>query len=481
MLPTMGCPTRSTSSPRCASATRLFSLFDAVPAALNPSRFPIALMFVFIVMGIFTIGDGFTQRDFTTRGLHAPERTPSDARIAAMRAQAAVREAVADPVAFDGMLQLLAADQQQAGDGVLTWNLSIEALREIARDGVATRLDEIAADATLDDAARARATTGANKALARALATIEEVRPRRLFESFAQDEKRAASQVIMELFALDFDGFLVAISQAVAGTPAALWRADPVAASLVLLAVLACACFAMTALSRMSASELARGIKLSAREGAWFARDRSMRCLMLPLAPVALVAVLLVIPAVLSALLWVPGVDMLSAVLFPAALLFSLLACVVAVVASLALLLMPPAVAVEDADLADAVTRAASLVIARPMDWFLVLLITIAAISIGSVLVGVGLEWSESLLLGSGSLFSKPTTLPASMGLDGGVDTLFSTQRYAGLIVSAWFTLFHALFGAYVLSLLSELATRAYFLMRFRVEGEDVSSMALSE
>ncbi len=437
-------------------------------------------MFVLIVSGIFGMGDGFTQHDFTTRGLSAPERTPSDARLAAMRAQAAVREAVANPVAFDGMLQLLSAEHEQEDGGVRTWDISIEALREIARDGVAQRIEGIAADGTLDEQSQARAVLAAERGLARALAIIEEVRPRGLFEAFAQEERRAAARAVLAVFALDFDGFLVAASDALITTPASLWKIDPLASSIALLAVLASACFAMTALARMSACSLARGRRVSAREGAWFARERSLRCLALPLAPVAIIALLLLVPACIGALLAIPGADILGAILFPLALVFALLACVVAVASAFSLLLMPAAVAVEDADLADAITRAASFVIARPIDWLLVFLAALAVLAIGGVLVGVGLEWTESLLLAGGTLFMEPATLKANLGAEGGIDMLFATPRYAGLIVAAWIALFHALLGAYLLSLLSELSARAYFLMRYRVEGEDPSTMTIS-
>ena len=472
----MGCSTTDSSS-RGIVSPRFVSLFDAIPAALQPSRFPIALLCVLLFGGLLSLGDALAPHDFTARGLHLAERTSSDARIAAMRAEAAVREAVADPIAFDEMLQLMAADAKASG-AVRTWDVSCETLAEIARDGVASRVALIEADATLDDAARARATLAAKNGLSRALDTIDECRPRGLFESFAQEEQRAASQLVMALFALDFDGFCLAASGAIFRAPYALWRLEPFATSVVLLAILACACFAATALARMSALDLAMGRKLSAREGAWYAGDRAVRCFALPLAPVAVVVLLLLVPAILGTLSALPGVDVLSALLFPIALLFALLASVVAIVSLLALPLMPAAVAVEDSDLADAITRATSLVLARPLDWLLVLVTSLVTLAIGGCIVSIVLQVTEVLSLSAASVFLEPTSLESAAAGDGeGVELLTGTSRFAGVLLSGWLTLFHALLGAYLFSLLGELATRAYLLMRARVEGEDPTTV----
>ena len=367
-----------------------------------------ALLVVLLFGGLFSLADAVQSHDFTQRGLLAAERSTSDARLGAMRASAAVRESLVDTAAFDAALADAAAAESSDGSGVRTWDLSVGELRAFAQAGFSDRVAAIESDDALDDSTRARQTQSAAQQFARALSVIEEVRPRGLFEAFAAEERRAAPQFVTALIDFDLPALLAVSARALIQAPMRLWEVAPWMTSLVLLIVFATGSFAATALCRMSALDLARGQKLSAREGAWYAADRATRCLLLPIAPIGLVLVLLFVPALYGVLLALPMGDIIAAMLFPIALVFALLASVVLIVSFSAMLLYPAAAAVEDADLPDAITRSASFVIARPLLWLGVLSTSLVTLAMGGILVSLLLQVTEALTLIAASVVMGP-------------------------------------------------------------------------
>lgn len=448
---------------------------------MQPSRFPMALLVVLLFGGLFSLADAVQSHDFTQRGLLAAERSTSDARLGAMRASAAVRESLVDTAAFDAALADAAAAESSDGSGVRTWDLSVGELRAFAQAGFSDRVAAIESDDALDDSTRARQTQSAAQQFARALSVIDEVRPRGLFEAFAAEERRAAPQFVTALIDFDLPALLAVSARALIQAPMRLWEVAPWMTSLVLLIVFATGSFAATALCRMSALELARGQKLSAREGAWYAADRATRCLLLPIAPIGLVLALLIVPALYGVLLALPMGDIIAAVLFPIALVFALLASVVLIVSFCAMLLYPAAAAVEDADLPDAITRSASFVIARPLLWLGVLGTSLVTLAMGGILVSLLLQVTEALTLIAASVVMGDSIVEnAASSRLGSVETLSSTQGMSAQILSGWLALFRTLLSAYLFSLLAELSTRAYFYMRARVDGEEVATVAQS-
>ena len=438
---------------------------------MQPSRFPMALLVVLLFGGLFSLADAVQSHDFTQRGLLAAERSTSDARLGAMRASAAVRESLVDTAAFDAALADAAAAESSDGSGVRTWDLSVGELRAFAQAGFSDRVAAIESDDALDDSTRARQTQSAAQQFARALSVIEEVRPRGLFEAFAAEERRAAPQFVTALIDFDLPALLAVSARALIQAPMRLWEVAPWMTSLVLLIVFATGSFAATALCRMSALDLARGQKLSAREGAWYAADRATRCLLLPIAPIGLVLVLLFVPALYGVLLALPMGDIIAAVLFP----------IVLIVSFSAMLLYPAAAAVEDADLPDAITRSASFVIARPLLWLGVLSTSLVTLAMGGILVSLLLQVTEALTLIAASVVMGDSIVEnAASSRLGSVETLSSTQGMSAQILSGWLALFRTLLSAYLFSLLAELSTRAYFYMRARVDGEEVATVAQS-
>ena len=437
---------------------------------MQPSRFPMALLVVLLFGGLFSLADAVQSHDFTQRGLLAAERSTSDARLGAMRASAAVRESLVDTAAFDAALADAAAAESSDGSGVRTWDLSVGELRAFAQAGFSDRVAAIESDDALDDSTRARQTQSAAQQF-----------PRGLFEAFAAEERRAAPQFVTALIDFDLPALLAVSARALIQAPMRLWEVAPWMTSLVLLIVFATGSFAATALCRMSALDLARGQKLSAREGAWYAADRATRCLLLPIAPIGLVLVLLFVPALYGVLLALPMGDIIAAVLFPIALVFALLASVVLIVSFSAMLLYPAAAAVEDADLPDAITRSASFVIARPLLWLGVLSTSLVTLAMGGILVSLLLQVTEALMLIAASVVMGDSIVEnAASSRLGSVETLSSTQGMSAQILSGWLALFRTLLSAYLFSLLAELSTRAYFYMRARVDGEEVATVAQS-
>jgi len=260
--------------------------------------------------------------------------------------------------------------------------------------------------------------------------------------------------------------------------PATAVRSSPMVVVLAFLVMLCVLTFLSGGLCRMAAVHAGRASRLTPQEGATFARQRALNLVSIPVLPVIVLALLAVIVALFAVFLRIPVLNLVAGALFVVPALVGLLIAVLALVAIVSFPLMPAAVAVEDCDAGDAITRAGALVLARPLVWLAVLATSIAVLALGGVLV------QGILQLASGAVSLSLATLGGvagqaiASGDEAEVAALYGPDLLVGSTVWFWSRLFGLLGGAYIFSLLCDLATRSYLLMRARIDGESPATIS---
>jgi hypothetical protein len=181
---------------------------------------------------------------------------------------------------------------------------------------------------------------------------------------------------------------------------------------------------------------------------------------------------------VFAFLLRVPAANLLSGLLFIIPLTIALLGAILALVTILGFPLMPAAIAVEDCDAGDAITRAGALVLARPLLWLAAIATALVVLSIGSLLVSGVLSLASNGVAAAMDTLGGPTGRALASGSANEIDALFGPDRMAALFVGFWMTMFEALAGAYLFALACDLTARAYLLMRARIDGEHPATIS---
>jgi hypothetical protein len=139
---------------------------------------------------------------------------------------------------------------------------------------------------------------------------------------------------------------------------------------------------------------------------------------------------------------------------------------------------MPAAIAVEDCDAGDAITRAGALVLARPLTWIGMLALAIVALVVGGLLVnavlGIALLGVQGLLALLGGTLGDAL----ASGESAEIAALYGPDRIVALLVGVWTALLAACGAAYIFTLACDLGTRGYLWMRERIDGENISTVS---
>lgn len=460
----------STSSGASGLVGCVRALFPGVTSAMQPARLPLALLAVLFVSAFAPIVDLAAGVRLGPRGFSGGALSASELDLAYERARSA-----ASRVAGAEVAALERTASEDGGALAPPRRPSLSELAAAVREGTSTRIAERSAsaggfDADAERFMRSRA--------ADALEAIAQAEPRGVATVFLDGERAALRKCLGALFALDPDALLAGAVEAVFTLPAAAVRRAPVVFPLALLVALCAISFLAGGLCRMAAVHAGRGARLGAREGAQFSRARWPHLVALPLLPSLAIGALALIVALFAVLIQVPVLNLISAALFVVPLLVALLGAVLALVAIAGFPLMPAAVAVEECDAGDAITRAGALVLARPLEWILMLVVSVAALALGGIVVEGALLLARSGIDGLMGLVAGPVGEAFASGGRHAVEALFGPDRLAAMAIGFWRRLFELLGSAYLFGLACDLATRAYLSMRERVDGESPATIA---
>ena len=455
-----------------AADARLPALFSAVTSAMQPARFPLALLAVLVISALAPILDLAAGNHYGARGFAGSALGESEREVAYQRA----RSATSRIAEFE--LQRLergeGADSPDA-DPVPPRRVSLSEMQGAIRGATASIIAERnASEIPLDEVEELRIRERASAAML----IIASAQPRGVASVFLDGERAAAKQVFNGVVRFDAEMFLAGALGAVFSVPAAAIRAAPIVFPLGLIVLLCALTFVAGGSCRMAAVHAGRAARLSARDGASFARKQGLNLVALPILPCIVLGAMALVVVVFAFLLRVPAANLLSGLLFIIPLTIALLGAILALVTILGFPLMPAAIAVEDCDAGDAITRAGALVLARPLLWLAAIATALVVLSIGSLLVSGVLSLASNGVAAAMDTLGGPTGRALASGSPNEIDALFGPDRMAALFVGFWMTMFEALAGAYLFALACDLTARAYLLMRARIDGEHPATIS---
>lgn len=443
-------------------------LFSAITSAMQPARLPIALLAVFIITALAPLVDLAGGRQYGPRGFSSGALSQTELELGEQRARSAANRVAGD--------EIEALDQAARGDGAsparrLTRGELSSAVREATARDIEERLaNGVASDDPELDRMRQRA--------AEALLVISETAPRGIATTFLAAEHAAVRQAVTGVLRLDFNSVLGAVAAGVFTLPIAAIRESPLIFPLALVVVICVISFLAGGSCRMAAIHAGRGGRLTALEGSTFARLRAINLVALPVLPTLLIGTMALVVLAFAAILRIPVLNVVAGALFVIPIVVGLLGAVLLITVVAAFPLMPAAVAVEDCDAGDAITRAGALVLARPLAWIGILLASLVALAVGGLLVNAVIGTASlgiDALLGAvgGAAGHALSTGDASE-----IAALYGPDRLVAILVGFWNGLLDALVAAYVFTLACDLSTRGYFWMRERIDGEHPATIA---
>ena len=455
---------------RLTIASCLGRMFSAVTSAMQPARIPLALLAVLLIGALTPVVDLAGGKAYGPRGFASGPLSDTELELAYQRAHSATSR--------------LASDELQALEESLRGN---DATHSAGRRASLSELAGLVRDATAKKVAEREASGSSNDELelkrlrqraSEAMLVIDEAAPKGVATTFLSGERSAVRQAVNAIVKLDPEALLTSTLGAVFTLPIAAVRETPLVFPLALAVALCGISLLAGAVCRMAAVHAGRGGRLSPFEGSAFARARALNLVALPILPTILIALFALVVLAFVALLRVPVLNVVSGLLFVVPLLVALLGAVLAVTAVLSFPLMPAAIAVEDCDAGDAITRAAALALARPLLWIALLATSLVVLVIGGLIVASVLGLASGTVSAMLAAIGGEAGRALASGDASDIAALFGPDRLVGMLVGFWRALLDSVLAAYLFSLACDLATRAYLMMREQIDGENPATIA---
>jgi len=439
-------------------------MFSAVTAAMQPARIPIAMLAVLLISAAAPVIDRLDGQRFGPRGFSAGPLSATEVELGLQRARSAANRIA------EGEVERLDAIAREGGAPATRADYVAA-----VRDATALRIAErIANGAATDDPELERIRNRA----AEAILVIEESAPRGVATAFLALEAAAIRQVAAAVVQLDLDAALGGVRSALVTLPMAVIRAAPAGFSLGLLAMACVLSVLAGGSARMAAVHAGRAARLTPLEGAAYARARAVRLAALPALPALGFAALAVVVLLFAWLLRVPVLNVLVSALLVVPIILATFGAVLATTAFAAFPLMPVAVAVEDCDAGDAITRACALVLARPLAWIAILATAVVALVLGTTVVAGILALAGSAVDALLAVAGGRAGAAIASGEASELAVLHGPERLVGMIGSFWRGLLGAVTAAYAFSLACDLSTRGYLWMREQIDGENPATIS---
>lgn len=230
------------------------------------------------------------------------------------------------------------------------------------------------------------------------------------------------------------------------------------------------------AISRMAMIEATLGEQESVAEAVAFSSARWFTYATTPLLPLIFAGLFGLLLAVLGLLFYVPGLDILAALLWVIAIALGFAMAFLLIVWLGAVHLIYPAIAAEGTDGFDAVSRGFSYVLHRPWRFVTYTLLAIGYGAITYLFVGTFIFLTLYLAQQATAAWSPFEQLypePRLGHLHYEVDTteLGWTQRVGAVLIWVWTTIFISLVAAYAISYYFSVYSQIYLLLRRRHDG----------
>lgn len=225
-------------------------------------------------------------------------------------------------------------------------------------------------------------------------------------------------------------------------------------------------------IARMAAAEFSGGVRMSWPQGLAFVLGRWPSVLGAALGAPALVGLVCLVLAIAGwAVMQIPVVDVIGAVLFPIAIVLALLATLLTLGLVVGGHMLVPAIACEGTDAIDALQRTYAYVIARPARLVIYTLILLALLAVTAVVLGSIATGVESVARDATSVWMSERS--AIIFASAPVRPPTGTRAMAAHIVGFWIGLVWLIAGAATLSVFACGSAVLYLLMRQVCDGQD--------
>ena len=315
-----------------------------------------------------------------------------------------------------------------------------------------------------------------------ASALLDELETIGLFSSMMTSEGMALSRFVEGVVTLRANVALAALREMVFTIPATAFRDHPLLTVLIgLLLAFALALFG-GAIARLDALDTGLGQKPTAWMGieyAWAHISSFIQPLLLPL---FLVAVLGGLAALIGIPFNIPYLDVVGAIIYGIAIIFGIIATVLMIGFGVMCPMLIGAVAVERADVGDAIQRAWGILFNRPAHVALMLAIALISFAIGLALLDlvavVSLKFAAEswggiiegeALRGAGSIQLLDFTFTQVPDITTG------GASAASALLGFWETLVVSIVVGYVFSWYATLGSRFFLAMRYLVDRQSTS------
>lgn len=314
------------------------------------------------------------------------------------------------------------------------------------------------------------------------LGALEELEPCGPFEATMRGAGLELGRFVEGVIEVRPGDSLVALSRLAYQIPLLLWSGDPFVA--ILLALLIGFCFALFggAIARLDALETGLRLKPTAWDGLEFAWSNIQKLLQSVLLPLAVVAILSGLLAIVGIPFNLPVLDVLGGIIYGLSIALSLVSAVLLVGYGAMMPMLVGSVGVERCDAGESIQSSWGSVMARPGHFLLLLGAGLACFAIGLALVDVivvlaldvaATSWGG--IVSGGAMRSAGTFTALDFTFDNLPSTTSGTATAAGALVSFWEQLLIALLLGYVFSWIATIGTRLFLAMRFIVDKQSPS------
>ncbi|MAJ47035.1 MAG: hypothetical protein CMJ57_06895 [Planctomycetaceae bacterium] len=389
-----------------------------------------------------------------------------------------------DKPVTDSNAVLLEGMRQVLSDAYVEEDVSEDPREAIAQLRQAMKADLLAYQKTLETAEERLAAEKAYQANEQLFEQMEFCGP---FEAAMRSAGQGLSRFVEGVLTIQPQQALLALAYIVYEIPVELWSNDPLIT--ILLALLIGFCFALFggAIARLDALESGLKLKPTAWDGLEFAWSNVQRLLQAVLLPLAVVAILCGLLAIVGIPFNLPVLDVVGGILYFIAIALSLVSSALLIGYGVLVPMLVGAVGVERADAGEAIQGSWGSAMARPGYYILLLAVGLVCFAVSLAIVDLVVVLALNIaaeswggIISGGAMRSAGTFTVLDFTFDSLPSTATGTASATGALVSFWEQLLIGLLLGYIFSWVASIGTRLFLGMRLLVDRQSPSVIWMS-
>ena len=302
------------------------------------------------------------------------------------------------------------------------------------------------------------------------------------FEAASRSAGVGLSRFVEGVITIQPKEAIIALGFIVYEIPLTLWVHDPLVT--ILLALLIGFCYALFggAIARLDALETGLKLKPTAWDGLEFAWSNIQKLLQSVLLPLAVVAILCGLLAIVGIPFNLPVLDVVGGIIYVVAITLSLMSAVLLIGYGVVLPMLIGSVGVERADAGEAIQGSWGSVMAGPGYYILLLAVGLVSFAVGLAIVDLvvvlaldvaSTSWGG--IISGGAMRSAGTFTPLDFTFSNLPNSATGSASATSALVSFWEQLLIGLFLGYIFSWVASIGTRLFLGMRLIIDKQSTS------